>query len=435
MFLMYDLIEKKKHSYPLTDEEIRYIIKNYTNSKIPDYQMSAFLMAIWFNKLTNKEVYALTDAMVSSGNILDLSNISGITADKHSTGGVGDKISLILLPIMASLGIKMAKMSGHGLGHTGGTIDKLESIHGFNTQIDNNTFLKNLENIGMVIASQSFNLAPADKKIYALRDVTATVDDIPLIASSIMSKKIASGADNIILDVKCGNGGFMKDYSSAVQLAKLMVDIGKNAGKNTLAVITDMNVPLGKAIGNALEILEAVSCLKGNMPHDIKQVVFTLGAQILILAKFAANESIACKMMEKAIISENAYNKFLNFIDAQDGDITQIKDVTLLPKAGIVKNVYAPSNGYIASYDCTLVGIASLTAGAGRQKKEDNIDYGAGIYLNKSYGEYTNRNDIIAKVYSSDVFKAQEAAFMMQNAVFISEQKPPDRNMIKGIIN
>jgi pyrimidine-nucleoside phosphorylase len=432
---MYDLIEKKKHNQHLTDEEIRYIINNYTNSNIPDYQMSAFLMAIWFNKLTNKEVYALTNTMVSSGNILDLSSIKGVKADKHSTGGVGDKISLILLPIMASLGVKIAKMSGRGLGHTGGTIDKLESINGFKTQIDHKIFLKNLENIGMVIASQSLNLAPADKKIYALRDVTATIDDIPLIASSIMSKKIASGADIIVLDVKCGSGGFMKDYDSAVQLAELMVDIGKNSGKNTSALITDMNVPLGKAIGNSLEIMEAVSCLQGNIPDDIKQIVFALGTQILILAKLAPDENIAYEMIEEELINRNAYNKFLTFIAAQGGNITQIENTALLPKADIVKNVYARNNGYVSSFDCTLVGMASLKTGAGRQKKEDIIDYGAGIYLNKTYGDYVKKNDIIAQVYSSDVSKAQEAALIMQNAVYITKQKPANRNMIRGIIN
>jgi pyrimidine-nucleoside phosphorylase len=435
MFSMYELIEKKKHNQILSREEIDYIINGYANSDIPDYQMAAFLMAIWFNKLTDKEVYALTNAMASSGDILDLNLIQGIKADKHSTGGVGDKISLILLPIMASLGIKIAKMSGRGLGHTGGTIDKLESIKGFRTQIDNKTFLQNLDKVGMVIASQSLNLAPADKKIYALRDVTATVDDIPLIASSIMSKKIASGADIIVLDVKCGNGGFMHDYNSAMKLAQLMVNIGNNANKKTAVVITDMNVPLGKTIGNSLEIMEVITCLKGNMPDDIKQVVFAVGAQMLILANIASDEAVAFEMMNKEIKTNRAYDKFLNFIQSQGGDTKQIENITLLPKSNIIKNVYAQNDGYISSYDCTLVGKASLKAGAGRQRKEDIIDYGAGIYLKKIYGEYVKKNDIIAQVYSSDLYKAEEAVLVMQNAIFITDQRPSERNMVKGIIN
>lgn len=435
MFSMYDLIEKKKHNQILSREEIDYVINGYANSNIPDYQMAAFLMAIWFNKLTDKEVYELTNAMASSGDILDLNLIKGIKADKHSTGGVGDKISLILLPIMASLGIKIAKMSGRGLGHTGGTIDKLESIKGFRTQIDNKTFLQNLDNVGMVIASQSLNLAPADKKIYALRDVTATVDDIPLIASSIMSKKIASGTDIIVLDVKCGNGGFMHDYNSAMKLAQLMVNIGNNANKKTAAVITDMNVPLGKTIGNSLEIMEVITCLKGDIPDDIKQVVFAVGAQILILANIASNEAVAFEMMDQEIKTNRAYDKFLNFIQSQGGDIRQIENITLLPKSNIIKNVYAKNDGYISSYDCTLVGKASLKAGAGRQKKEDIIDYGAGICLNRIYGDYVKKNDIIAQVYSSDLYKAEEAVLVMQNAVFITDQRPAERNMVKGIIN
>jgi len=435
MHKMYDLIEKKKHGKALTKDEIEYIVKGYTDLKIPDYQMSAFLMAAWFNKFSEQEVYYLTQAMVDSGDVFDLSVIKGIKADKHSTGGVGDKISLILAPIISTLGVKVAKMSGKGLGFTGGTVDKLESIPGFTSLLNKNDFLFNIDKIGMSITSQSANLVPADKKIYALRDVTAIVDDIPLIASSIMSKKLAMGADIIVLDVKCGNGGFMKEFADALKLAKLMVDIGLNASKKISTVITDMNVPLGRCIGNSLEVIEAVMCLRGDMPPDIKEVTYALGAQILILADIAASEENAFELMDDAVASKRAYYKFLDFITAQGGDISRIEDISLLKTSEIILNVYAQNEGYISSYDCSLIGRASAEAGAGRMQKGDNIDYGAGIYLNKIYGEHVNKGDIIAQVYSSYADKAANAAEMVQASIAISQSAPKERKLIKGIIN
>lgn len=435
MYNMYDLIEKKKHALSLSKEEIDYIVTNYTNEIIPDYQMSAFLMAAWFNKLSEDETFYLTQAMKNSGDVMDLSAVEGIIADKHSTGGVGDKISLILSPIMACLGVKIAKMSGKGLGFTGGTIDKLESIPGFSTHLQRDEFIENINSIGMSITSQSANLTPADKKIYALRDVTAIVDDTALIASSIMSKKLAMSADVIALDVKCGSGAFMKEYIDAEKLARQMVAIGKNAGKKISAVITDMNAPLGRCVGNSIEVTEAVMCLKGQMPDDIKQVTYALGAQILILSDIASDEAHAYKMMDDAISSKKAYNKFIQFITAQGGDAIYIEDTAKLPLSNIIVNVRAETEGYICAIDCEKVGRAAAEAGAGRIKKDDVIDYGAGIYFNKTYGEHTQKTGIIAQIYSSNKEAANTAYEILKDAITISGSNPPERKLVKGVIN
>ncbi len=432
---IFDLIEKKKHNIALTDGEIAYLVKGYMSGEIEDYQMSAFLMACWFHKLTRKETTALTLAMAHSGEMTNLHDVAGIKADKHSTGGVGDKITLILVPIMASLGIKMAKTSGRGLGYTGGTIDKLQSIDGLNVQLSQEAFIEALDKIGMVISSQSGNLAPADKKIYALRDVTALVDDRALIASSIMSKKLAAGADIIVLDVKCGSGAFMKDMHSAQHLARLLVDIGKDANRQTSAVITDMNVPLGRAVGNALEIKEAVSCLKGEMPQDIEQVVLALGTQILLMSQKAANEEEAVSMIREEIESLRAFDKFCAFVAHQNGDVAQVKDSTLLPRAAVERRIYAPKQGYICGYDCEMVGKAALAAGAGREKKEDDIDHGAGVYLEKVYGDKVDKDQWVATVYASGESKADQAAQLLQASLEISQKQPEKRMMIKEIIH
>ncbi len=435
MYKMYDLIEKKKHALPLSKDEIDYIVQNYTNDIIPDYQMSAFLMAVWFNKLSQEETFYLTKAIKNSGDVMDLTSVDGIKADKHSTGGVGDKISLILSPIMACLGIKIAKMSGKGLGFTGGTIDKLESISGFSTHLDKKDFLNNIINIGMSITSQSANLTPADKKIYALRDVTAIVDDTALIASSIMSKKLAMGADVIALDVKCGSGGFMKKLNDAKKLAALMVAIGADAGKKISAVITDMNAPLGRCVGNSLEVMEAVMCLKGQMPDDIKEVTYALGAQILTLAEIAVSEADAYEMMDDMICSKKAYNKFLEFVSAQGGDIICIENTAKLPLSDNVMSLRAQDNGYIFEINCEAAGRAAAAAGAGRMKKDDIIDYGAGIYFNKTYGQYVKKGEIIAQVYSKDETAAISACEILKKAIAISDKKPRARKMIKGVLN
>lgn len=435
MYNMYDLIEKKKHALTLSKEEIDYIVENYTNEIIPDYQMSAFLMAAWFNKLSEDETFYLTQAMKDSGDVMDLSAVEGVKADKHSTGGVGDKISLILSPIMACLGVKIAKMSGKGLGFTGGTIDKLESIPGFSAYLKRDEFIKNINSIGMSITSQSANLTPADKKIYALRDVTAIVDDTALIASSIMSKKLAMGADVIALDVKCGSGAFMKEYTDAEKLAHQMVNIGKNAGKKISAVITDMNAPLGRCVGNSIEVTEAVMCLKGQMPDDIKQVAYALGAQILMLSDIASDYVHAYKMMDDVISSKKAYNKFIQFVTAQGGDASYIENTAKLPLSNVIVNVYAKDEGYISSIDCEKVGRAAAEAGAGRIKKDDIINYGAGIYFNKTYGEHTQKSGIIAQIYSSNKEAANTAYEILKEAITISGATPHERKLIKGVIN
>lgn len=432
---MFDLIEKKKQNLVLTDAEIQYIIDGYMSGEIEDYQMSAFLMACWFHKLTREECFALMRAMATSGDMMDLREVAGLKADKHSTGGVGDKITLILLPIMASLGIKMAKSSGKGLGYTGGTIDKLQSIGGLEVQLSRQQFIDILSEAGMVISSQSANIAPADKKIYALRDVTALVDDGALIASSIMSKKLASGADIIVLDVKCGNGAFMKEFDAAKSLAQLMVQIGKDAKKQTVAVITDMNIPLGRAVGNAIEIKEALSCLKGNMPSDIKEVVFILGIQILLMARKAENANEAAKMMTEEIESLRAYNRFCTFVAMQGGDVSQLEDTSRLPNSAIKKHIFAQESGYVSACDCGMVGKAALATGAGREKKESDIDYGAGIYLEKTYGDAVQKGQLLAVVYASTEAKAEEAATLLQKSFRISKQEPPKRKMIKEILN
>lgn len=435
MFNMYDLIEKKKRALPLSKEEIYYIVENYTDDVIPDYQMSAFLMAAWFNKLSDEETFYLTQAMKDSGDVMDLSAVEKITADKHSTGGVGDKISLILAPIIACLGINIAKMSGKGLGFTGGTIDKLESIPGFSVHLQRDEFIDNINKIGMSITAQSANLTPADKKIYALRDVTAIVDDVALIASSIMSKKLAMGADVIVLDVKCGSGGFMKEYKDAEKLARQMVNIGKSAGKKISAVITDMSAPIGRCVGNSIEVTEAVMCLEGQMPDDIKQITYALGAQILKLSEIAADDVQAYKMMDDAISSKKAYKKFLQFVAAQGGDESYIENTAKLPLSNVIVDVCAQEDGYISSIDCEKVGRAAAQAGAGRIKKDDAINYGAGIYFNRAYGEYTKKDGIIARIYSNNKAAAYTAYEILKDAIKMSGANPPERKIIKGVIN
>ncbi|WP_181977276.1 pyrimidine-nucleoside phosphorylase [Roseburia hominis] len=419
---MYDLILKKKQGGELSTDEIRYMIEGFTEGSIPDYQMSAMTMAICFRGMTPRETVDLTLAMRDSGDVLDLSGIKGIKVDKHSTGGVGDKTSLALTPIIAALGVPVAKMSGRGLGHTGGTIDKLECFDGFTTALSEEQFAGNVNTIGIAIAGQTANLAPADKKLYALRDVTATVDQMSLIASSIMSKKLASGSDAIVLDVKTGNGAFMKKLEDSRALAKEMVSIGTMAGKKTVAVITDMDQPLGRAVGNSLEVREAIDTLRGEGPADFKEVVFALGSQMLMLAGRAADEKEARALMEGVIEDGSALDKFAQFVRAQGGDAAPVYDTSLLPVAGKTLEVTAKESGYVHRILAEDIGIACMTLGGGRETKESAIDLSVGIILEKKNGNAVSAGEVLATIYGNDDAKMQAAYEKIAHAYEIAKE-------------
>ena len=426
---MYDLIMKKRNSLELSKEEISYIIKEYVAGNIPDYQMSAFLMTIYFNGMSKEETLYMTMEVAHSGDMVDLSSIKGVKVDKHSTGGVGDKTTLIIAPIVASLGVKVAKMSGRGLGHTGGTVDKLESIPNFKTSLSREEFFDIVNKIGVSVIGQSGNLAPADKKLYALRDVTATVDSIPLIAVSIMSKKLAAGNDCILLDVKTGSGAFMKTVDSAIELAKEMVDIGSNAGKNTLALITDMDIPLGYNIGNSLEVIEAVETLRGRGPKDLTEVCIQLSANMLYLAgKGSIEECI--HLANRAIEDGSAYNKFIEMVEAQGGDSNVIKDVDKFEKSKYSFEVKSEYSGYINSMDTESLGIASVMLGAGRETKDSIIDFSAGIIINKKYGEYIEAGEVLATMYANDESLFEAAAKKYLEAIKIKDIRPEIKPLI-----
>lgn len=419
---MYDLILKKKQGGELSTDEIRYMIEGFTEGSIPDYQMSAMTMAICFRGMTPRETVDLTLAMRDSGDALDLSGIKGVKVDKHSTGGVGDKTSLALTPIIAALGVPVAKMSGRGLGHTGGTIDKLECFDGFTTALSEEQFAGNVNTIGIAIAGQTANLAPADKKLYALRDVTATVDQMSLIASSIMSKKLASGSDAIVLDVKTGNGAFMKKLEDSRALAKEMVSIGTMAGKKTVAVITDMDQPLGRAVGNSLEVREAIDTLRGEGPADFKEVVFALGSQMLMLAGRAADEKEARALMEGVIEDGSALDKFAQFVRAQGGDAAPVYDTSLLPVAGKTLEVTAKESGYVHRILAEDIGIACMTLGGGRETKESAIDLSVGIILEKKNGDAVSDGEVLATIYGNDDAKMQAAYEKIAHAYEIAKE-------------
>lgn len=419
---MYDLILKKKQGGELSTDEIRYMIEGFTEGSIPDYQMSAMTMAICFRGMTPRETVDLTLAMRDSGDVLDLSGIKGVKVDKHSTGGVGDKTSLALTPIIAALGVPVAKMSGRGLGHTGGTIDKLECFDGFTTALSEEQFAGNVNTIGIAIAGQTANLAPADKKLYALRDVTATVDQMSLIASSIMSKKLASGSDAIVLDVKTGNGAFMKKLEDSRALAKEMVSIGTMAGKKTVAVITDMDQPLGRAVGNSLEVREAIDTLRGEGPADFKEVVFALGSQMLMLAGRAADEKEARALMEGVIQDGSALDKFAQFVRAQGGDAAPVYDTSLLPVAGKTLEVTAKESGYVHRILAEDIGIACMTLGGGRETKESAIDLSVGIILEKKNGNAVSDGEVLATIYGNDNAKMQAAYEKIAHAYEIAKE-------------
>ncbi len=406
---MYDLIMKKRNGEELTKEEIEFMIEGYTKEEIPDYQMSAFLMAVYFKGMTEDETVELTMAMANSGDIMDLSEIEGLKADKHSTGGVGDKTSLVLGPMVAALGVPVAKMSGRGLGHTGGTIDKLESFPGFSTDLTKEQFIQNVNSIKMAIIGQTGDLAPADKKLYALRDVTATVDNLSLIASSIMSKKLAAGADVIVLDVKTGKGAFMKKEADALALAREMVKIGTNAGKETVAIISDMDQPLGFAVGNALEVKEAIDTLNGNGAKDLLELVITLGAYMLVGTKRVENIEAAREKLLGTIEDKSALKKFQEFVEAQGGDARAIDNTELLPKASIVMEIKAEEDGFVEKIETEEIGMVCLLLGGGRETKESEIDLSVGLVLHKKIGDAVKKGEVLATMYGNDLKKMEIA--------------------------
>lgn len=432
---MYDLIEKKKRGIELSKEEIEFIVYGYTDGSIPDYQMSSFLMAVWFNGMNKEETYHLTMSMMNSGEVLDLSKINGIKVDKHSTGGVGDKTTLILGPIVAALGIPVAKLSGRGLGHTGGTIDKLESIPGFNTSVETEDFISQVNDINIAVAGQTSNLAPADKKIYALRDVTATVDNISLIASSIMSKKLASGADAIVLDVKCGSGAFMKNEDDALSLAKEMVDIGKSAGKDIVALVTDMDEPLGRYVGNSLEVYEAVLCLMGQGDKKLMDISKALAAHMVVKAKENIDIKEAYIQVEEAIESGAALKKMVEFVARQGGDVGYILNPELLPKGDVVIEYKAKTDGYVKVIQAETVGKACLVLGGGRRTKEDVINSSVGLFLNKKKSEKVKAGEAVVTIYAESEAKAKEALALLDDAYeFIAEEIVIDGDIIKYVV-
>lgn len=431
---IYDIIKKKRDGLELSSEEINYCIQNYINGKIPDYQMSALLMAIFFNKMTDRETLDLTRAMVNSGDKVDLSEINGTKVDKHSTGGVGDTVTLILGPMIAACDVPFVKMSGRGLGHTGGTLDKLESIEGFRVELSREEFLNNVNKINIAICSQTANIAPADKKLYSLRDVTATVDNISLIASSIMSKKLAIGSDAIILDVKVGSGAFMKKLEDAIDLSKEMVSIGTNYGRETVAVVTNMDEPLGKAIGNSLEVKEAIEVLKGKGPEDLRELCLYIGSLLLVLAKKVKDPDEGIKLLKEVLDNNLAYNKFIELVEYQGGNIEQVKNPDLLPKSKYVIEVKSNIGGYVTSIDAEKMGICALKLGAGRETMDSVIDHSVGIVLNKKVNDKVALGETLAYIHANDLDKANEVEKEIKSIYQIDKKPGKDKKLIYGLV-
>lgn len=430
---MYDIIDRKKNGEELTKSEIEYFVGGFTRGEIPDYQASALLMAIWFCGMNDRELADLTLSMAHSGDMINLDAVDGFTVDKHSTGGVGDKTTLIVAPAVAACGGKVAKMSGRGLGFTGGTIDKLESIPGFNTSVGEKEFIDNVNKIGLCIAGQTGEIAPADKKIYALRDVTATVDSIPLIASSIMSKKLAAGSKGIVLDVKCGSGAFMKTYEDAKLLAEKMTAIGQRAGRKTVALITNMDIPLGRAVGNALEVKEAVKILKNEQKDELYEVSVALAAHMLSLVN--SKDIYECeKMIRLAIENGSALEKLKEAVGAQGGDISYIDDTSKFIEASVCTEYKAEKSGYINKIDAQKIGRASVLLGAGREKKDDVIDFGAGIYLCKKTGDEVREGDTVARLYTNKNEYADSALAVIKEAFDYSQEKPYIGKTVLGTV-
>lgn len=428
-----EIIRKKRNGLSLTKEEIEFFAFGAADGSIKDYQLSALLMAICFNGLDEKETLNLTDAMARSGDMADLSAVDGITGDKHSTGGVGDKTTLVVAPVVAECGVKIAKMSGRGLGHTGGTVDKLESIPGFKTSLETDEFISIVNECGICVAGQSGKLCPADKKIYALRDATETVDNMSLIASSIMSKKLAGGADCIVLDVKCGSGAFMKDENSATELAEKMVEIGRGVGRKISALITDMDTPLGQNIGNSLEIIEAVETLKGNGPDDLTEICILLAAKLLELAGKGSFDE--CKLLAKSKIDDgSALNKLCEMVALQGGDAEYIRNTDLFAKAPFSFDIKADRSGYISGMNAESIGLACVELGAGRVAKEDDIDHSAGIILRKKTGDRVEEGDVIATLLCSDESLFVNASLQFCKSVTVSADMPTPKPLLYGIV-
>jgi pyrimidine-nucleoside phosphorylase len=428
-----DIIEKKKNKLELTNEEIKFFVEGFSKGIIPDYQISPLLMAICLNDMTSKETSYLTKHMLDSGKIMNLSSIKGVKVDKHSTGGIGDKVSIALSPLVAACGGVVAKMSGRGLGQTGGTIDKLESINGFKVELSEKDFINQVKKIGVAIIAQSSELVLADKKIYALRDTTATVESIPLIASSIMSKKIATGADAILLDVKVGDGAFMKNSKQAENLARAMISIGKHFKKQVIAHLTDMNEPLGNTVGNAIEIIEAIDTLKGKGPADFQELILDSASLMLVMGKVHKTYDSALKAVKKAISDGSALNKFYEWVGAQGGDVNQAKNYDLLFNPKYKVDIKSDSSGFLKIKSSSQVGIISMLLGAGRMKKEDNLDFHAGIFLNKKSGNQVNKGEVIATLYSSNPIPSDIVKKYKDNTTISKEKVKRNKLIIKLI--
>ena len=429
-----EIIEKKRDKKELTKQEIEFFIEGYVKEEISDYQASALIMAIYINGMTKEETTNLSLAMANSGEILDLSKLNKTIVDKHSTGGVGDKVSICLLPLVASLGVPVAKMSGRGLGFTGGTVDKMQSIPGYQTEIDIHNFLQNVDKIGISMISQTMNIAPADKKLYALRDSISCVESLPLIASSIMSKKIASGADKIVLDVTVGKGAFMKTIEEATELAKQMIEIGKLANRETICILTNMDEPLGYAIGNNLEVIEGIEFLNGNMPDDVKEIVLELGAYMIKLAGLGESIEENKEKMLKNIQNGKALRKFEDMVRNQGGDISYIKDTNKFEKAKYIIEVKSTKNGYIQEINAENIGKLACSLGAGRIKKEDKIDNSVGIILNKKVSEHVKNGDTLAYIHSNSQDKLKDVEEKLQNIIFIGDKKVIKSNNVIKIL-
>jgi len=431
---VYDLISKKRDGEQLTSQEIDYLIQGYVKGEIPDYQVSAWAMAVYLQGMSNKETAALTNSMINSGETIDLSPIEGIKVDKHSTGGVGDTTTLVLGPIVAAGGIPVAKMSGRGLGHTGGTIDKLESIPGFKVELTREQFIKQVNEIKLAVVGQSGNLVPADKKLYALRDVTATVSSIPLIASSIMSKKIAAGADAILLDVKTGSGAFITDIDEAKKLAHVMVNIGTSFARKAIAVISNMDQPLGEAVGNSLEVREAISALRGEGPQDLTELCLVLAGHMFVLGGKAVNFEEGRDLAWQILTSGKGLTKFEQFISAQGGDTNVLKNLNLLPLAENILLVKSSCAGYVLKIQTQSIGQAAMILGAGREKKEDTIDLGVGLLVKKKVGDKVEKNDVLAEIYFNEIQKAEEAKTIIEKAYTFSDSPVEKPDLILDII-
>jgi pyrimidine-nucleoside phosphorylase len=432
---MVELILKKRNGIELTKEELKSIIDGFVSGDIPDYQISAFLMAVFFEGMNSDETANLTDIMMRSGELINLSEIKGVKVDKHSTGGVGDKTTLVLAPLVAAAGVPVAKMSGRGLGHTGGTLDKMESIKGLSVDLTREEFIDSVNRIKIAVCGQNANLVPADKKLYALRDVTGTVENKSLIASSIMSKKLASGADAIVIDIKVGHGAFMKTVEDAQALAKIMIDIGSKMNRKVIAVVTSMSQPLGFTIGNALEVKEAIDTLRGNGPEDLTELCLELGSHMLVLGEAAKTQNEAVKILKKLINSGAAFDKFKELVKAQGGDTSVIDQTNLLPDTQFSETYKSKNKGYISELNALNIGLASVKLGAGRETKTSIIDYGAGIVLKKKIGDYVNKDEALATLYSNDQLNFKKANEFMDLAYKMTKEKPVKKPLILKTIS